>query len=934
MHSDHIELRGVKTHNLKDLDIDIPHHALTVITGVSGSGKSSLAFDTLYAEGQRRFVESMSTYARQFLQRMEKPPLRSIKHVLPAIALRQKTSSSHARSTVGTLTELDDHLQILYARLGTQYCPDCDALIRRETSSSILEALRALGEGARVVFVADVKVTEVEPAQTILARLTEQGHQRLWIDGGVHEISAMDIESLLDADSFPVLVDRVIVKKRSTARIVEAIDAVMKLSGGVLRAEHLNAEGDAPPSHIFRESFACNHCGLDLIEPIPSMFNPNTTLGACPTCTGFGKTAGVDYDKVIPNPFRTLSEDAVAVFASKARRPWRTKLFAFARAKGIPLDVSWGQLSDAQRRALLQGGKGWVGVRGFFKKLQSKRGKPHIRILLARYRGYATCEDCEGARLDRQARRVLIGDLSLPEIYRMCARDASAYFEALSFSDTLPRQVELLLGEIKLRLEYMVHVGLGYLRLDRQTRTLSGGEFQRLHLTSSIGRALTDTLYVLDEPTAGLHARDSLRLLHALKGLRDLGNTVVVVEHDPEIIRGADWTVELGPMGGERGGQLLYRGDLEGLKSSDTPTGRMLTARLGATAPPRKPPAESHLTILGATEHNLQNITVHIPLGRLVCVTGVSGSGKSTLVQSILYDGWRARNGELGAVAGRCEGVEGWEQLEDIVMMSQKSLGRSSRSNAATSTKAFDPIRKLMSSTQDAKLKGITPGHFSFNTKGGRCEACEGTGTITIEMQFMADVDLTCEECDGHRFSDPVLAIRYRGKNIHEILDLTVESAIVFFKGSRAITNRLKNLVDVGLGYLRLGQTTSTLSGGEMQRLKLASYLPLPTSRKKSKKPSLFIFDEPTVGLHLQDVTVLLRAIRRLVDEGHSVLVVEHNTDFIIACDHIIDLGPEGGDGGGAIVSAGHPEDIAGCAESHTGQHLKALLDEYAQARS
>lgn len=975
---DQIELRGVSTHNLKGFDLDVPHRALTVITGVSGSGKSSLAFETLYAEGQRRFVESMSTYARQFLQRMQKPPLKSIRNVLPAIAMRQKHVSAHARSTIGTLTELDDHLQMLYARLGQQLCVQCGKPVTKGTADGIAAQLQSLGDGAKLILTANVTVEPPEtPAQT-LARLVAEGHQRLWGQGKAHDLSVVDPELLLDADAFDVLVDRVIIRAEGKARLLEAVEVGLRLGKGVLRVWRADAKPDAAPL-VYREGLACDACGTAHAALIPSLFNPNTTLGACPVCTGFGRTTGIDYDKVIPNAFRTIEHDAVAPFATPSREREKQRLLELCKRKGVDIKKPWIELGPEDKRAVMNGDKYWGGVKGFFKKLEGKRTQMSARITLARFRGYSPCDACDGARLGTQAQAVHVAGTPLHVVQQMTAAKALAHMENLN--QTLPASeraaARSLLEEILLRLRYMNGVGLGYLRLDRQTRTLSGGEFQRLHLTSSVGRALSDTLYVLDEPTAGLHARDSQRLLLALRGLRDQGNTVVVVEHDPELITGADWVVELGPMGGERGGQLLYVGALKELLHTDTPTGRMLSRRLGVQIkhtspsedagkpkrgkaaigrhPAEEPPAESTdaaptqhhgvaLRVTGATEHNLQNLSVTFPSRKLVAITGVSGSGKSTLVHDIIYQSWCARAGDPTADPGHAESIEGFEQFSELVMMTQNPLGRSSRSNAATSTKAFDAIRKCFSSTPEAEAAGITNCHFSFNTEGGRCETCEGTGLVVVEMQFMADIELPCDACQGRRFKPEVLEIRYKGLSIDQALHLTIDEAIRFFGDKKPVINKLQPLADVGLGYIRLGQSTSTLSGGELQRLKLAAYLPVRAkkadekgkdtskdTKAKDDRPCLFIFDEPTTGLHLQDIEVLLRALRRLVVQGHSVLVVEHNTDFIAACDHIIDLGPEGGDGGGQVVVEGSPSEVAACEASYTGQALRDLFRELGQ---
>ena len=917
-----IELRGVKTHNLCEIDVDIPHGAMTVITGVSGSGKSSLAFDTLYAEGQRRFLESMSTYARQFLQRMEKPPLRTISNILPAIALRQRTSTSHARSTVGTITELDDHLQLLYAHLAEQRCVQCGGEVERDTVPAILRRLQALGEGAKFIVVAEVVPLEEEASHVVLDRLIEQGHRRFWLEGEAVNVEEIQVERLLDLPRFPVLIDRLILRERGKSRLIEAIEMGMEVGSG-----HLLIVPLAEPSEPlrFHRAFTCNECGHEHMPLIPSLFNPNSTIGACPACTGFGKTSGLDHDKLFPHGGRSLANGAVAPFELPSNRQRRRKLLDFCKAQGIDITKPWRELSAEAQQLVLRGKGRYKGVRGYFEMLEGKRHKPSARIMVARFRGYTQCESCGGSRLSQQARVAFLESVPLHQILGMRAHQALQHFRELHLPDSSREQAEVLLNEITTRLDYMNRVGLGYLTLERQARTLSGGELQRLHLTSSIGRALTDTLYVLDEPTAGLHARDSERLLSALHRLRDIGNTVVVVEHDPEIITGADQVIEIGPGGGAGGGQVLYTGDLSGLLKSDTATGRMLSAPPPELVQvPRQ--AQGAIRILQASENNLRDLDINIPLGLMVCVTGMSGSGKSTLVNRVLYQGWRKRAGELNAEAGKCEGIEGFEQLHEMVLMDQSSLSRSSRSNPATFTKAWDPIRKAFAATEAAKKSGITPGHFSFNVAGGRCENCQGTGYVTVEMHFMADVELQCESCNGRRFTDPVLAIRLREKNIADVLELTVDQALTYFDGFRAIVKRLLPLQHVGLGYLRLGQTTSTLSGGELQRLKLASYLPTER-KKKSGLPSLFIFDEPTLGLHLQDIQVLIKALRLLVEEGHGVLVVEHNIDFIAAADHIIDLGPGGGDAGGQLVVEGSVADLMACEESVTGSYLKRLVE-------
>lgn len=922
-----IVLEGVRTHNLKGVDVSIPHRALTAISGVSGSGKSSLAFDTLYAEGQRRFVESLSTYARQFLRRMEKPPVESVHNLLPAVALQQKNTVKNARSTVATLTEIADHLQLVFAHVGVTTCPDCGEVVQRETAGTVSDELEAMPEGTVAMVVADVQVLEIQTPAQVLEEIAADGYRRLYVDGSVVKVTeAADVPGLLERQSFPVIVDRLTVRPGETLRYVEAAEAGFRVGRGRLTL----VVGDSLRS--FSSQFACNSCARTFTPPIPQLFSFNTPLGACGTCSGFGRTAGLDMGKVVPNPRLSLEGGAVAVFGSdsKSMKARKTRMIRAARKAKIATDVPFRDLPQADRDFVLEGGKGWGGVRGYFQGLEKKRYRPASRIMIARYRGYTRCPDCDGTRLSQAARCVTLAGHHVASFLGLTVRDARAAFRALAgdrvdgaMCGPLPEvdreKVEPLLEELVYRVSYLDEVGLGYLTLDRQSRTLSGGEVQRIHLTSSLGRMLSDTLYVLDEPTAGLHARDTERLLAVLHRLSGIGNAVVVVEHDPDIIRGADWVIELGPHGGERGGEILFEGDVAALEVSDTPTGHSLRQRVLDTTPEYRfdPDSEPHLTVAGARLNNLRDVTARIPLGRLTCVTGVSGSGKTTLVHRCLHDVYRGK--------GSSSGVElsGFEQVSDVVLMRQGGLGRSGRSNVATYTKAWDAIRKLYGSHRDARAAGLAAGAFSFNRPGGRCETCEGIGTIMIEMHFMADIEVLCEACEGRRFSEKALSVRYRNRTIYDVLQLTVSEALRFFDGSGTITKKLAPLAEVGLGYLRLGQTTSTLSGGEAQRLMLASYL---GGRTAVGKGVLFVFDEPTVGLHLSDVDVLLSALRRVLVEGHTVVCVEHNIDFIARCDHVIDLGPDGGDGGGELVAAGPPHEVAQVERSWTGRFLSEVF--------
>lgn len=917
---DHITLKGVRTHNLKNIDCTIPHRQLTVVTGVSGSGKSSLAFDTLYAEGQRRYTESLSTYARQFLQRMEKPPLDAIHNIQPAVALRQKNEVSNARSTVGTVTELDDHLQLLFTHAGVTTCPTCDVVVSRDTVSTTVTALKALGDGARLVVVAEVEATLKEHRASILKHLASEGYQRLYLDGEVVDLGEADVERLLDRTEFPVVIDRVIVREDALMRLSEAVEAAFALGKGRLKVHVLDKEN--PRVLVFDQAFRCNSCSKDFTEPQPALFSFNSSLGACPTCTGFGKTMGIDYKKVIPNPRLSLEEGAIACFQTPKYAKEQDRVLAACRAAGVPVNLAFGKMSAEQQKFIRSGGKGYKGLESFFDDLQSKLHRTDVRVMLARYRGYDHCPGCDGTRLHPDARNVRVAGLIMSDVWGLRIEQALEVFEALDIGEEAGKRVQTLLDEILYRLRYLMDVGLGYLTIERQSRTLSGGEMQRIHLTSSLGRALTDTLYVLDEPTAGLHARDSQRLLEVLRGLRDLGNTVVVVEHDPEIIEGADYILEIGPAGGELGGELMYSGPVGGFELHRGDELVDSQRDVDTTLPTDE---NAWVKIIGARENNLDGLDVQFPHNRLSVVTGVSGSGKSTLMEDILYNGWRRLQGQGGVAAGGVDRLEGLDGFDHVVLMDQASIGRSSRSNALSYTKAYDDIRKIFSQTREAQLAGLTITDFSFNTAGGRCEACEGSGKIVVEMHFMADIEVVCETCEGLRFQQRVLDVKYRGKNISEVFEMTIDESVDFFAGSTALLRKLEPLREVGLGYLRLGQTTSTYSGGEAQRLKLAAYI-AEGRRKKDTQPVLFIFDEPTVGLHLRDIAVLLVALRKLIEIGHTVIVIEHNTDFIACCDYVADLGPGAGPEGGRLVVSGTVADVAACSESVTGRYLKELL--------
>ena len=914
-----IKIVGARTHNLKNVDCQFPARKISVVTGVSGSGKSSLVFDTLYAEGQRRYVQSLSTYARLFLEKMQRPDVDSISDIPPALALEQKNAIKNARSTVGTVTEVHDYLRLLMTHAGELRCSDCDGEVQADSVSSAAEELSKRCEGQRVAIAARVDFHGMEAAEA-RATLQRQGYGRLMV--GREAIALEDVpEAVFAGGHAEVVLDRFAAGPERVTRAAEAFARAFQLGDGMARVVPLQSEAE---EFSFTTRLACRKCGRDHTAPTPHLFSFNNPLGACPRCEGFGRVVDIDPDKVVPNKRLSLSDGAVAPWSTPAYVDFQQKFLQAAERRGTSTQISFSQLEDEDRKWIFEGDKRTPGVQGFFRWLEERRYKTHVRILLARYRSYRLCPDCLGARLRREALSVRVGGKTIAELSALPIRRLTRFVARLDLSASTAARTDSVLRELKARLGYLEEVGLGYLTLDRQARTLSGGEAQRIHLASALGSALTDTLYALDEPTVGLHPRDGRRLLGVLRHLTKMGNTVVLVEHDPTIIQGADHVIDLGPGGGSGGGNILYEGKASGLPGTETATGRLLLIRTVHRQEKRaaKVMDRGSLVIRGATENNLNVDEIEIPLGRFVCVTGVSGSGKSTLVEQVLHENWLRHKGLGGHDAGACAGIDGFEKVDDVLMMSQASIGRSARSNPATYLKAYDDIRKLFAATPQARRAKITPGQFSFNTPGGRCEHCQGTGITTLEMHFMADIEVPCDECAGRRFKASVLEVRYRERNINEVLAMTVDDAAEFFADRAPIANKMKCLRAVGLGYLTLGQSTSTLSGGEAQRLKLAGFL----VEEKRGRGSLFIFDEPTTGLHLQDVHTLIRVLDGLVARGHSVLVVEHHTDFIAHADWVIDLGPEGGDKGGKVVVAGTPIEVAGCEASYTGAELKDLL--------
>ncbi len=1016
--SDAIEVRGARVHNLKNLDFRIPHNAITVVTGVSGSGKSSLAFDTVYAEGQRRYVESMSAYARQFLERIEKPDVDEITGISPAIAIKQKNSTRNPRSTVATTTEIYDYLRLLYARAGRTFCTRCGDEVRKDSMDEIAARVLARDDlrGRRFFVLFPLHIPEPplaagrkprarKPAKpdpmalrNALLDLQKRGFNRLWQDARVYEFSTP--ESLLEVDFAKpvfVLADRLVAAPGVRARLIDSVETCYREGRGEAILQFLAADGvtsatttPAPSGPkadlsaeasakanrlVFTERFECKRCGAQYQPPEPQLFSFNSPQGACPRCQGFGNTIDFDLDLVVPDKAKSLNQGAIEPWTKPRYRQLVLAMKKYARAAGIPLDAPWHQLTAKQRDGILHGdpAEDFTGVKGFFDWLERKKYKLHVRVFLSRYRGYAICPNCRGARLRAEARAVTIQGRPITDVCAMTVTVARAFFAALDLGPQRAAIAAPILTEIRQRLRYLEEVGLDYLTLDRLTSTLSGGEAQRIQLATCLGSNLAGALYVLDEPSIGLHPRDTARLIAILKSLRDLGNTILIVEHDPDTILAADYLLDLGPGAGEHGGRIVFAGAREelitnGARGQQTASGsgplkpangapvgaalrrplpplanagnsaiESLTARylagdLRIPVPAlRSRPNGKFLKLSGARVHNLQNVDVMIPLDILVAITGVSGSGKSTLLYDVLYKAIQARKNR-GDISAICDRVEGDQHIAGAVLVDQSPIGRTPRSNPATYMKAFDAIREALAATLEAEKRGYSAGHFSFNIPGGRCETCQGDGTVTVEMQFLADVELTCEDCRGTRFKSGVLEVTYRGRNVYQILQLTVREALVFFAGAPKVASRLKILDEIGLGYLRLGQSATTLSGGEAQRLKLAAHLNRQRSgdgpeQEEDPRGMLYIFDEPTTGLHFDDIQKLLAAFRKLQEGGASLLVIEHNLDVIKSADWVIDLGPEGGARGGRVIAAGTPEQVARNAHSHTGKFLARALN-------
>lgn len=940
---DRIVIRGARQHNLKGFDLEIPRQALTVITGVSGSGKSSLAFDTLYAEGQRRFVESMSAYARQFLERMEKPLVDSIEGISPAVAIEQKNPTRTSRSTVGTATEIYDYLRLLWARIGRTFCRVCGRELRPATVESVTNALLSLPTGTRFAVACPLIRSAKVSHNVIEENLRARGLLRVAIAERLLHLddlaeSQIDLATATDA---LIVIDRLVVDAPARSRIAEAVqaaftegdgDAVILFPSAVVPPLDARGDSDAPVTRLaFTERFECPNDGTRAPTPTPQLFSFNNPQGACAVCNGFGAVLAYDVALIVPNPDRSIRDGAIDPWTAPRYETQRRKVVEFAKSLGVSPDAPWKTLSrDVQQQFLHAKTRAYTGMLPFLEALEEKKYKQYIRIFLRKYQRAQTCAACGGAKLQPDALQVRVGDRTIAAVAQLPVHMLRDWLDSVPLTDTESAIADTILREARSRTRFLADVGLTYLTLDRATRTLSGGEAQRIALSNALGAALVDSLYVLDEPSIGLHPRDMDKLLALLHRLRDGGNTVVMVEHDLDAIRVADYMVELGPQAGEQGGQVVFAGPLS--RASESPlTGQYLTgARTIPLPAARRAVGGRWIELSGASAHNVFDVDIAIPVNAMTVVTGVSGSGKSTIIHDILFHALESRlQGEhsakehLGETVGTYRSLRGSEFIDDVVLVDQSPIGRSPRSNPVTFVKAFDEIRRLFADAPLSRTRGYTPGHFSFNVAGGRCETCEGAGAIEVEMVFMADVYVPCETCGGKRFKSEVLEVRVRGKSIYDVLELTIDEAIRFFPREDKLAQALWHVQQVGLGYLRLGQPATTLSGGEAQRLKIARELAL-TARSSGRK--LYVLDEPTTGLHLEDIRKLAVVFERLLEQGHTLLLIEHNLDVIKLADWVIDMGPEGGDGGGRVVGMGRPEEIAALTSSHTGRWLKTVL--------
>lgn len=924
-----ISIENARVHNLKNVSVQIPRNAITVISGVSGSGKSSLAFDTLYAEGQRRFVESLSSYARQFLERMNKPDVDAIRGLPPAIAIEQRGFSKNARSTVGTTTEIYDFLRLLYGRVGTTICT-CGKIVQKDTPQSIQKSVLRSCADSRI-YVLFPFVNDGMQSTEQLVKLQGLGYDRVYHYHRKEIIDFADIDTkelVAHPQHFYIVADRVIVKphdKDAVSRLFESIEISLRFGEGKIYIRDITLGLDFK----FSSKFECPDCHISYTEPEPRLFSFNSPFGACRVCEGFGRSMGIDEKLVIPDRVRSIKDYAIAPISPSGFYEWYAGLLEFCKRNGISTTVPYASLSHEEQSKIWNGDKQYSGVNGFFAMLEAGSHKLHYRVLVSRYRGYTTCKKCEGSRLRNSARRVFVGSTSMHQVVSMTLEQSLQHFTSLTLTAFQMKVVEPVLKEIRWRLELLVEIGLGYLTLDRLSHTLSGGESQRINLATSLGSSLVGTLYVLDEPSIGLHSRDTARLVALLKKLRNLGNTVVVVEHDPDIIKSADFIIDIGPKAGENGGTITATGTVNEIEKNPTSlTGKYLSGTKRIALPQKRKKVVNSLVITQPRERNLKGENVVIPLKMMTVVTGVSGSGKSTLIHQVLYNNLRYQKGYTSdGQVGACSGIENLHLIDNVEMIDQTPIGRSSRSTPITYTKAFDHIREIFADTPAAKQMGVRAGYFSFNVPGGRCESCEGEGNVTVEMQFLPDITLECESCKGTRYTREAREFTYRGKNIVEVLGMTVDEALEFFHGNKKVVSRLQVLADVGLGYLRLGQPSSMLSGGEAQRIKLATYI---DDSSNNAKHTLFIFDEPTTGLHIDDIQKLLTCFQALIEKGNSVLIIEHNLHIIAAADWIIDLGPDAGEKGGYIIAEGTPEQVAKVKKSYTGIALKEFLSNYA----
>lgn len=942
-----IEVRGAAEHNLKKVDLDIPKRSLTVFTGPSGSGKSSLAFDTIYAEGQRRYIESLSAYARQFLGQLEKPKYESIRGLSPTIAIEQKAASRNPRSTVGTITEIHDYLRVLWARIGTQHCPGCDDPVGRRSADEIVAAILRLGEGTRLMLLAPKVTGRKGEYQDLFEKAKRQGFTRVRVDGTQWEL---DQEIKLDKKlkhSVEVIVDRLVLKGDLRRRVADSVELALREGDGRCLVAPMPKEGEktAFEEIFFSEHLYCPRCDRSFKALEPNSFSFNSPLGSCSECHGLGTAAEIDLTKVIPDPSMSIGDGAIApwgVVGDETKQGWASEYRrSVLKQHRIPTNIPWKKLSDEQRHLVLYGnpkavkvnwstknGEGYFdsvfdGVVNWLRRTLKETSDENRRTELLKYFSDRLCTHCQGRRLNPQSAAVRLGGKTLPAVCSLTIREAWDFFGSMKLDKTQTQIAEGVLREVRSRLGFLLNVGLEYLTLDRAGPTLSGGEAQRIHLASQIGSELTGVLYVLDEPSIGLHQRDNCRLIESLTHLRDIGNTVLVVEHDEETIRAADFLVDFGPGAGELGGQVVYAGDVAGIEDCEgSITGAYISGRRCIPLPSsRRRGLGEHLTIKGAKANNLQNLTVEIPLGTFTCITGVSGAGKSSLLNHILSPALANHFNGASQEVGEHEAITGLEHLDKVITIDQQPIGRTPRSNPATYTKAWDEIREIFSQTKEAKQSGYNPGRFSFNLKGGRCEACEGDGLVKVEMHFLSDIYVPCQVCHGKRFNESTLSVLYKGKSIADVLDMSVREAIHHFEVHKQLVRILQTMMDVGLDYIRLGQAATTLSGGEAQRIKLSREL-----AKRSTGRTLYILDEPSTGLHFDDVRKLLEVLTRLVEAGNTVIVIEHNLDIIASADHIIDLGPEGGRGGGKLIASGTPEAVAKNAKSFTGQYLAKLL--------